>query len=292
MKTILILTDFTENAAHAASSAMMLGEKLHAKLLLFNSFYDMPILPPFGGSSGPWVIEDLVLREADCDKKLKQHAADLQKKVKARSDEHYIPFIEVQYGEGELSSNIETILHETDVELIVMGARSGSAISHIFTGSDTRAVIDNATRPVLIIPEKTRLENLRKITFATNFEEFDFRAIRYLHKLCKAFHFKIEVVHISLFWSIEEDNYNKHKSEAFRREIQKIGLPEISYHEIKGRDVISRLNRFCAEHDSDLLAMVHYKDSMMSRIFQESATKAALSHQRIPLLVIPAKMEE
>jgi nucleotide-binding universal stress UspA family protein len=292
MKTILVLTDFTENAAHAASSAIVLGEKLHAKLLLFNSFYNMPILPSYGGSSGPWVVEDLVLSEADCDKNLKQFAADLKKKVTALPAEHYKPTIAVQYGEGDLSKNIETILQEVDVELIVMGARSGSAIGHILTGSDTRAVIDNATRPILIVPEKTGLENLRKITFATNFEELDFKTIRYLHKLNKAFHYQIEIVHVSLFWSIDEDNYNKHKADAFRREIQEIGLPETSYYEIKGKDVISRLDRFCTEHDSDLLVMVHYKDSMMSRIFQESATKAALSDQHIPLLIIPAKMEE
>jgi hypothetical protein len=30
----------------------------------------------------------------------------------------------------------------------------------------------------------------------------------------------------------------------------------------------------------------------MSRIFQESATKEALANQSIPILVIPAKMEE
>jgi nucleotide-binding universal stress UspA family protein len=134
MKTILVLTDFTKNAAHAASSAVMLGEGLHAKLLLFNSFYNMPILPSYGGSSGPWVVEDLILREADCDKKLKQLAADLQKKVTTLPYQHYKPSIATQYGEGELSRNIETVLQEIDVELIVMGARSGSAVSHVFTG--------------------------------------------------------------------------------------------------------------------------------------------------------------
>ena len=171
MKTILVLTDFTKNAAHAASSALMLAEKLGTRLLLFNTFYNMPILPSNGGSSGPWVVEDLVLRETDCDKKLKQLSADLQKQVRPHSANK--PQIAVQYGEGELSRNIETILQEIDVELIVMGARSGSAINHIFTGSDTRAVIDRATRPVLIIPENQGLQNLRKITFATNFEEFE-----------------------------------------------------------------------------------------------------------------------
>jgi len=292
MKTILILTDFTENAAHAAASTVMLGEKLHAKLLLFNSFYNMPILPSYGGSGGPWVVEDLVLRETDCDKKLKQLAADLQKKVNALPAEHYRPTIAIQYGEGELSKNIETILQEIDLELIVMGARSGSAISHIFTGSDTRAVIDRAARPVLIVPEKTNLKALKRITFATNFEDTDIAAVRYLHKLCKVFRFKLEVVHVSLIWDIPEDVNNKHKSELFREKLSKLNFPEITYQEVKGKGVVDRLNRLCAEHHSDILVMVHYKDSLMTRIFQESTTKDALSNQSIPLLVIPAKMEE
>jgi nucleotide-binding universal stress UspA family protein len=291
MKTILVLTDFTNNAAHAASSAVVLGEKLHAKLLLFNSFYNMPILPSYGGSTGSWVVEDLVLREADCDQKLKQLATDLQKRVTALPVEHYRPSIAVQYGEGELSENIETIQETLDVEMIVMGARSGSTISHIFTGSDTRAVIDRVTRPILVIPEKKGLETLKKVTFATNFEDIDIKAIQYLHKLCRFFRFQLEIIHVSIFGSIEEDNYNKHKSKIFKDKLSKLNFPEISYKEVKGKDVINRLNRLCAEHDSDLLAMVHYKDSLMSRIFQESATKEALSNQSIPILVIPAKME-
>jgi nucleotide-binding universal stress UspA family protein len=278
MKTILVLTDFTKNAAHAASSAVMLGEGLHAKLLLFNSFYNMPILPSYGGSSGPWVVEDLILREADCDKKLKQLAADLQKKVTTLPYQHYKP-------------SIETVLQEIDVELIVMGARSGSAVSHVFTGSDTRAVIDRTTRPVLIIPEKADFKALKKVTFATNFEDMDITAVHYLHKLYNGFGFQLEIIHVSLFWSIEEDNYNQHKSKLFKDKLTKLNFPEISYKEVKGKDVAGRLNRLCAEHDSDLLVMVHYKDSLMSRIFQESATKEVLSNQTIPLLVIPAKME-
>jgi nucleotide-binding universal stress UspA family protein len=292
MKTILVLTDFTNNAGNAASSAMMLSEKLHARLLLFNSFYNMPILPSYGGVGGPWVVEDLVLRAADCDKKLKQLAADLTKKVTTLSFESHKPLIAVQCGEGELSNNIKTVLQETDVELIAMGARAGSTISHIFTGSDTSAVIDNATRPVLIIPEKTGFKALKKVTFATNFGDMDLSAIQYLHKLCKIFRFQLEIIHVSLFWSIEEDNYNKHKSELFRDKLSKLNFLEISCKEVKGKDVINRLNRLCAEHGSDLLVMVHYKDGLMSRIFQESATKEALANQRIPLLVIPAKMEE
>lgn len=291
MKTILVLTDFTKNAAHAASSAIMLGESLHAKLLLFNSFYNMPILPSYGGSSGPWVVEELVLREEDCDKKLKQLAADLQKKVAALPYEHYTPSIAVQYGEGELSRNIETILQEIDVELIVMGARSGSAVSHIFTGSDTRAVIDRATRPVLIMPEKADFKALKKVTFATNFEDMDITAVHYLHQLYNVFSFQLEIIHVSLFWSAE-DNYNQHRSKLFKDKLTKLNFPEISYKEVKGKDVVGRLNRLCAEHESDLLVMVHYKDSLMSRIFQESATKEALSNQTTPLLIIPAKMEK
>lgn len=44
MKMILVRTDFSENASHSARTAVMLGEKLKANLLLVHHLADLIFL--------------------------------------------------------------------------------------------------------------------------------------------------------------------------------------------------------------------------------------------------------
>lgn len=63
MKTILMLTDFSENANHAAKTAAKLTKSLRSDILLYNTYYDHPILPTYAG--GPWVVEEFVFRKEE-----------------------------------------------------------------------------------------------------------------------------------------------------------------------------------------------------------------------------------
>jgi nucleotide-binding universal stress UspA family protein len=279
MRTVLVLTDFTKNADHAAATAIILAEKLHAKLLIYNTFYNMPILPSYTDS--PWVVQDLILREEESNKKLIRIADSLRQKIVKSAAELYKPKVSCKYGEGELAGNVEALVKENDIALIVMGARTGSTLGHIFIGSDTRSVIDHASRPVMIIPAKAKFQTLQQVTFATNFEDADLKAVRYLLKISKAFHFKLQIVHVSLFGALKIDN--DARKIAFQEQVSHMKFAGVSYKEVKGGDVINRLNRLCATQKSNLLVMTHYKDS---------TTKKALSYHKIPLLVIPSKMED
>src|SRR6185437_6289095 len=285
--TILTLTDFTENASHAAASALMLAEKLHSRLLLYNTFYNMPILPSYAGE--PWVEDDLASREEESNKNLRQLADIFAERIAKTSFEVYKPAISYQYGEGELLKNVEAIINDNDIELIVMGARTGTTLGHILNGSDTRSVIDHVSRPVLVIPEMAKFDAVGKVTLATNYAASDLRAVVYLLKLSRYFNFQLEIVHVSLFWTAEEDNTEQKK--YFREQVGLMNFPHVSYKEVKGRDVVGRLNRLCAEHESDILVLAHYKNGFFARLFSESTANKALSDQHLPLLIIPPKME-
>ena len=57
MKKILVLTDFSENASRAASSAIFLASKVHASVLLFHTFIRQAV--PVNADT-PWQIEELM----------------------------------------------------------------------------------------------------------------------------------------------------------------------------------------------------------------------------------------
>ena len=286
MKTILVLTDFSENAKHAAKSAMALSENLHADILLYNSFVMAPATPYYVG--GPLVTEGIMWFSDESKDQLQKLAEYLETCCDQLAEGQFNPKINCANGEGNLGKDVADIVKHKDIELVVMGSRSGGTMEHILMGSDTNSVINHTTRPVLVVPPKSDFKGIRKVVFATDFDDADIKALNYLEELKNALHFDIEVVHVSL--NNEDDKKDFGQEVIFALMINSLRDANITYKTISGKDVINRLNRLCHETKADVLALVHYKNSFLSRIIQASKTKEALSHQKIPLLIIPSKM--
>lgn len=287
MKKILVLTDFSENAAHAAKTAVTLSSRLNANLLLLNCFTSQPLVADYV-DGGAWMLaEPITMRDQSRDD-LRDMEKDLEPMVAALPRERHHPSIQFQASEGKLGDNVRDIEREKDIELVVMGSRSENTLEHLVIGSDTSAVIKKSVRPILVVPEKIELKRVKKVTLASDYSARDIEAIHYLIKLGHSFDFHLHIVHI--------DRYNHPKSpekkEAFIKRIHRLKYPKISYGEIKGKDVINRLSRHCAENGDDILALVHYPASFLSQLIEASTTKTALAHQTIPLLIIPSTIQE
>jgi nucleotide-binding universal stress UspA family protein len=284
MKNILILTDFSLNAMHAAQTGTMLAKQLHANILLFNSNTTQPVTSVY--ASGPTVIDEFNFMEEENNAKLMKLADSLKPFVED-VDGPWKPSINIEEGLGALAYQVRNITEAKDIELIVMGAREGSRMDHFLTGSETFSVIDHVSRPVLVIPYDTKLNNLRKVVFATDFKDSDIPAIQYLVKLGIIFNYHLEVVHIN---SLGDDDITKElRKSEFMKHVHKLRYPNMDVKEIHGEDITTRLNRLCEETGSGLLAFTHYRNSFLSRLFHQSTTRKALEKQKVPMLIFPAK---
>jgi nucleotide-binding universal stress UspA family protein len=286
MKTILILSDFSENSTHAALSGVMLSKKLHANILLFNSNVTRQVLPQYSG--GPTVMDEFNFFEKQSKESLLKISESLGPLL-GQSGSDWKPSVNTLSGIGGLGPQLDDIIREKDIEMVVMGARAGSAIDHILTGSETYAVIDRSSRPVLIIPLNSGLDHIRRVVFATNFIEEDIKAIHYLIGLGHVFNFQLDIVHVN---PVDDTDITKSLREAeIVKHIHRQKYAHIHVVEIRGKDVIERLNRLCKESNADLLSFTHYNESFLSRLFKQSTTKEALSAQTTPLLIFPPNME-
>ena len=283
MKTTLVPTDFSENSVHAAKAAVMLSSRLHTNILLFNNYVKVSVTPHFAG--GPWVVDELMELKKESKENLQNLAGDLEALIAGLAPAQPKPAVRVQHAEGNLGDNIAAIIHEKDIELIVIGARSGSTIDHMLNGSETNLIIDESNCPVIIIPESVDLKELNKVIFATNFDETDMKAINYLVKLSYLFNFQIEVIHIN---SSKSSGVKSERQTAFEDRLFKLNYPKITYKQVFGKNVISRLNRLCTETGADILALVHQHRSPIGRILKQSTSKKALSQQKIPLMIFPS----
>ena len=286
MNTILVLTDFSKSAACAAEAGLVLSEKLRTDLLLFNTCVDYATIPSYSG--GVWIVDEFSERKNQSKLGLAMLAEGLESLCDQLDPHDRRPGIYWQSEDSDLGLNVAEIIRERAIELVVMGARS-ETIDDFPTGWDTNSVIKNTTRPILVIPFPTDLKGICKVIFATDFDESDIKAVHFLTKLGKLFNYQIEIIHIS---GPETHVRTKIiKEEAFKKQIAELKYHGLTYLEVKGEDVVDKLNHIVRDNGCGLLAMLHHQYPFFVRIFKHSQTKKVLSNQKIPLLIFPSKMQ-
>lgn len=282
MKKILVPTDFSKGAAHAAETAAWLAEQLHASLLLWNCASRVPVMPGYLG--GP-LLAEIVAGSAESNDKFQQITEELEDFM-TNTGGDYKPQLLTRYREGVFREELVQQLGEETFELIVVGAPAGCATEHIFTGSHTYSVIEIATCPVLIVPSRASFYQLEKVVFATDYEPGDLKAIHYLAGLSQMLGFRIEIIHIIINGEADQRNLAQ-KEAVFNKQLANIPNRVICSKEIRGKEVVGTLNRIAKQTGADMLAMSHHHYSFFKKLFSASEVKRQLARQKIPLMVFP-----
>jgi nucleotide-binding universal stress UspA family protein len=277
MKKLLVLTDFTPNAAHAAAAALRLCSKLNTDILLYHALPFIPLIP--SDSGGIYVNERARMLFEDSQERLSQEAADFRKRMADLPGRH--PVIDTGNGEGALGDVIGDLTNDPNIEMVIMGGRSGGALDHLLSGSDTGATIRKSGKPVLIIPMKAPDAIFKKVVFATDFGTSDIAAVNYLLQLSKRLGFRLDVVHVLRHGEVVTE---LGPELAFRKFLAQHAL---NCNQVFSEDVHGGLRHYCAAQAADLLAMTHGHHSFISRLFGHSESREAISDQQLAVLVFP-----
>jgi nucleotide-binding universal stress UspA family protein len=97
MKNILILTDFSENATHAAECGVIPSSKLHAEILLLNTFVHAIGIPNYSGVAV--TTGGIIEMEDESKENLKILAERLDHQIAQLPVGEYRPSIKYQLGE-------------------------------------------------------------------------------------------------------------------------------------------------------------------------------------------------
>lgn len=160
MKTILIPTDFSPNADHAAFYAFELGKHIKAGLKLCNA-----IMVPAAARMSPqvaWPLMDLSTLKKDADLELEKLSEKLQKTAKdAGIDPEKCPPLEALSEVGTVPEVIKMLAEKEEINLVVMGTSGASGLNKLFLGSTSRDLISNTNLPILLIPPGTEFKPLK-----------------------------------------------------------------------------------------------------------------------------------
>ncbi len=284
MKTILIPTDFSENAAHAAKYGYQLAIQIKADVILCNAFVVPVEMPAAAMVSWPMYEYDEIVKScAEEVDKLKENLENTNK-------QGFRPIVSCINEAGALQDVINELVQKHDIGLIVMGTHGASGLSGFMLGNHSRRMIDNTAKPLLLVPLHTMNFPVKKIAFATDLDNIaeDLNAVFELITYAKLLNAEILLTYV--------DDQKYHTAE-FKKQMDgllvdlsnKADYPMIYYRLIKSRSLESGLDWLCDHGQVDMLAMVHRPHNFLDSIINGSHTQRMAGHISKPLLVFPSK---
>lgn len=277
MKTIIVPTDFSDNAMHALRYACMLNVKLNGKIILFHS-YALPVL-----------AIDMPYEIMPPDDELKKVSL-----IALNNQKHQILAefpgmkFETLVDAGFAEDGITNMARTKEADFLIMGTQGASGLREALIGSITASVMEDTSCPVIAVPEKATINRLNKIVFATDYALSDFENISKVTEIAKPFNAEIILLHVS---SGELDKaYEFAAIETFKENVKEENKYEnISFKLLDSRDILDGLNFYLDEIKADLLVMSMHHRTFFQKMFNRSKTKRMAFHTHIPLLAFHAE---
>lgn len=275
INSILFPTDFSDNARNALPLALEIANRTGATLHVLHSIEEPYDFAPMAEEIKKGVTGKVRKLLDKLTEEIKNDNAYTNLTVKTH----------IQTGRTTYA-----ILEEADsigIDLVVMGTKGRSGLEKVFFGSTTAAVIQQSKVPVLAIPEKSEVTDIKQILFATDYNDGDMEALKYMTVFAGLFDAGIKIFNASLD--------NDLKSEVMFRGFRELVKEKISYNKIEfDRDttitffeaVVDQIE----EHKISMLVMIRYDKPFA--LFKKKQSKDMSYYTQVPLFVIPGKTKE
>lgn len=278
MKKFLLPTDFSANAKHVLNYGYALAKQIKADIIICNAIIEPAEVPQSGMVR--WTMEesDVLIKDSN-------HELELLKTYLGGKEESigYNPVITCKNNEGTVLNTVSKLNNHHDIDLVIIGTHGSDSLSTLLIGNHTRQLIDATDRPLLLIPPIAKILPVKKIAFATDFENpaKDLECINFLISLAKPLNAEILITNIF--------NDDTHSAERFVNELaEKTNYPLVYYRLVKARSTVLGLDWLCEHGQVDILAMVHRSHGFIDNLFNGSDTQKMAKHIPIPLLVFPS----
>jgi nucleotide-binding universal stress UspA family protein len=284
MKTILVLTDFTIKADHAAHYALKLAQKIEADILLCNVYPEGNVKPVF--THAFWPGERIDSMEEDSKNDLNELAGRLTAQMISANVDKFKPCIELCARPGRLIEVINDIVKHRQILMAVIATHSTDDYLTFLTGNHANEIIENATCPVLVLPYQAVYTEFKKIAFATDLVNKGGDMLHTLYRITRHFDPEILITHVADGYSekVVEEKINEH---FFDQEIIRPVYPKIHYLSVQNKNVAAGLDWVAQHTDIDLMVLVHRKRNFFQKMFDVGTTQKLTAHFAKPMLVFP-----
>lgn len=281
MKKLLILTDFSATANHAALYGYRLAIQLKADIILCNAAIVASDIPLAGLASWPLEERDTYLQNS-------QEEITLLK-AHLESGNHtgkYQPTMTFVSDPGSLIHVLDDTLDQTQVDLVVMGTHSGDQVHTFLFDSPCMNMIKTAHKPLLMIPSAAKFSAIKNINFITDIKNCnsDLKFIAQILLLAKQLESGLTVSCL--------DEGSKETSLEFELRMNNALLklsnekhPHINY-TMKHSGQIKVLAGLYERDETDILVVINRPDNFFDQLLHERETTTLENQISVPLLVI------
>ncbi|MFO0479046.1 MAG: universal stress protein [Bacteroidota bacterium] len=272
MKTILVPTDFSNNANNALKYANDFAKAINNKIVLLHSY--LPLVGKYNMISGI-VAEDIAIQKKSSEKKLEKVSS---KYVKVPSS-HLVKI-------GDTIDEIIDAAQKSKSQLIIMGTHGASGLKRILFGSNTSDVISKSNIPVLAIPQRYRFKKINTIVYATDLNN-TINELKHIIPIAKQLNATIEVLNLNYIYNKNED-----KKLLLEKKIKTLSYKKIKLIEQKAtieQTMIEQIKKYLVKRKPELLVMFPEDKAWFDKLFISSKTEELANQIKLPLLSIRKK---
>lgn len=279
MKKILFPTDFTVTSENAFRYALHVANQFNASIATVHTF-----TAPVVATTPMVMVEEM----AELTEKYEmQEYQEFNKKMHKIADELGFSHIRIDHTleYGLAVEEIVKMSKKENCDIIIMGTDGNDGFGRWLFGSHAAKVVSKATVPVLIIPNEATYTPIKKIAYATSFEDIADNVINDLVGWISKFDAELTFVHI-----VSKGEYIDAEQYANMSELTDLAerYDNVKFKIIYDSEVLDELEDYVEDEDFDMLVMVTHRYPFFKRLFNPSLTRQMAFETEIPLLVYQA----
>jgi len=173
---------------------------------------------------------------------------------------------------------IDRFVLDNKIDLVVMGTSGAKGLKKVLGGTNTAAVIDECSVPVITVPTATLAKRIRRIVYATDMTHLD-EEIKLIANFARPFDAAIEVVHMT-----ENGTRKRNRGELESILIRMAKYPRIHLNITKNIGIAKGLRAFASKHKADMIVMFTHELDFFEKLFGKGRTRQVAFESTIPLL--------
>jgi nucleotide-binding universal stress UspA family protein len=275
MKKILCPIDFSEVSLNALEFAVAIGEKENSDITLLNIFTPADF--------------NKILNTEHVKEEFEKLQEIARAKLKAISEEILVLSKKRLSGcdyilrSGKIVDVLSEMVGEHKYDLIVTGTTGHSAYDRKYLGGKAQKIIHDTQCSVLCVPENASFHGIKKIVYATDYQEEDKLAIQQITSMAKDLKASVTILHVSH----HDDTIDKAIYEEFKAELENFVHGEkVTFDRVLFHHVAEGLDEYVKENKADLLVLLNKKLNFFESLFHKSLTEHLDRFADYPLLTL------
>ncbi|MFS4467877.1 universal stress protein [Maribacter sp. 2210JD10-5] len=276
MRTILIPTDFSDNAMHAIRYAINLFKCERAQFYFLHAYAD-EVYGPF--KSNTKIDIDAEKKRIKKETKIKLDKLLEQITGVPPNPKHTYECVD---SFDSLVDSVNDFVNEINIDLVIMGTKGKTNDKKITFGSHTVQVFKYVQCPVLAIPHEAGFHQPKKILFPTDYMlPYKRRELKLLNGICGEYKSEIYCLYISDF---EDLRHRQLDNQRFLKD----HLPNayLTFDRVTTKNKKEAIEEYIRLKNIDFLVMVNSRHSFLEDLLYRSTIDEIGLTTEIPFLVM------